>query len=101
MKFSILKSNIPNTRNFFRTIGYFSIPSSQAGKASFIHRIHQTDFPRFHMYISQNQTHYNFDLHMDLLRPQHKITARASENTTQPVQDEMNRIIHAAETPQF
>lgn len=92
MTFEILKSSISNIALFIKRIGYMQIPSRKEGKASFIRRIHQTDFPRFHLYLSQNESSLLFDLHMDLLRPKHKITARAAESFGKPVEDETNRI---------
>jgi hypothetical protein len=96
MIFSISKADISQPATLFRRIGYLPIPSRIDGKASFIRRIHQTDFPRFHMYVSQTQSHYNVDLHMDLLRPQHQRGSNASENVGKPIEDEIARIMSLA-----
>ena len=67
MKFIIAKNlfrrNLPDV---LRHVGYFSILDSKQNKLSFIRHLSKSqNYPRFHLYIQETASDYQFSLHLD------------------------------------
>ena len=58
------KTNI-DPYNFLRRAGYGFIIDKKSGKESFVKRLGNGHYPRFHMYLEENKSNYIFDLHID------------------------------------
>ncbi len=88
MKFSIEKKY--NTANMMRKIGYHF---KRGPNSSFYRPLDRNDFPRFHIYLKENENNIIFNLHLDQKRPVYnKTTAHSGEYDSDIVEKEAQRI---------
>jgi len=52
-----------------RRIGYVIIDSSGNGNYNLVRKLHMDNYPRFHLYLTQQGDNYNFSLHLDQKKP--------------------------------
>lgn len=87
MKFTI-KNPKENPVSLMRKAGYFALFNS-----SFVRPLEQSDYPRFHVYISSQNDELIFNLHLDQKKPIYKgAPAHAGEYEGKVVEDEAERI---------
>ncbi len=58
-----------NLRETLRRCGYFGILDRLSGQISYIKRLSRSEYyPRWHLYLQENDRVYNFHLHLDQKR---------------------------------
>ena len=89
MKIQINKSDLNvNINNFMRKCGYAFFHSS------FIRVLAGSGYPRFHIYVNENENQYVLNLHLDQKRPSYgKQTAHSGEYDGKVIEDETDRIM--------
>jgi hypothetical protein len=65
MKFKIVNNLIYTPDNILRNCGYFSIFDQKTQKKSFVRKITGNRYPRFHLYLKEDDREVVFDLHLD------------------------------------
>jgi len=66
MKMKVYKSKTDiDPSNFLRNAGYGFIIDRHDSKESFVRRLGSGHYPRFHMYVTETEDSYIFDLHID------------------------------------
>jgi|ETNmetMinimDraft_26_1059896.scaffolds.fasta_scaffold16573_3 hypothetical protein len=93
MKCKIEKNN-ENTLVRLRKMGYAPYKNRQGGK-SYVRRIHGAEFPRFHLYINnENDKLLEISLHLDQSAPIHKGSSHAhnADNDSKEVKNEIERL---------
>lgn len=87
MKFAI-KNTGENTTNLMRKIGYLFQKENQ-----FVRPLGRNGYPRFHLYIEENNDELIFNLHLDQKKPIYKGSpAHAGEYEGKVVETEAQRI---------
>ncbi len=87
MKFAI-KNTGENTTNLMRKIGYLFQKENQ-----FVRPLGRSGYPRFHLYIEENNDELIFSLHLDQKRPVYKTAHdHAAEYQGKVVEAEAERI---------
>jgi len=88
MKIQIKKSDLSvNINNFMRKCAYAPFHDS------YIKVLSGSGYPRFHIYINENENQYVLNLHLDQKRPSYgKQTAHSGEYDGKVVEDEADRI---------
>lgn len=94
MNFTISK---PSThgRNLMRRAGY-ALHTNREGKVSYVKRIHGDDYPRFHVYVHDEQPGISMELslHLDEKRPSYEGSKAHSGDYDGPiVEQERDRIL--------
>ena len=91
MKF-IIKNTRENIVNLARKIGYYFL-KEEKDELSFVRPLERTGFPRFHLYIKENNEGLIFNLHIDQKKPIYKgAPAHAGEYEGKVVETEAERI---------
>lgn len=91
MKFTVKFSG--NIYNLMRQAGYHPHETGEekAGESSFARRLSNSDYPRFHVYVS-HETH-ELNLHLDQKKPSYEgATAHSGEYEGELVEKEAERI---------
>ena len=88
MKINIKKSDLKeNLYSFLRKCGYAPFHDS------YIKVLSGSGYPRFHLYINENENQYVLNLHLDQKRPSYgKETAHSGEYDGKVVEEEGERI---------
>ncbi len=88
MKINIQKNELKeNLYSFMRKCGYAPFYES------YIKIMSSSGYPRFHLYVSENENQYILNLHLDQKRPSYdKETAHSGEYDGKVVEDEARRI---------
>ncbi len=88
MKINIQKNKLKeNLYSFTRKCGYAPFYES------YIKIMSASGYPRFHLYINENENQYILNLHLDQKRPSYgKETAHSGEYDGKVVEDEARRI---------
>lgn len=88
MKINIKKSDLKeNLYSFLRKCGYAPFYDS------YVKVLSGSGYPRFHLYINENENQYVLNLHLDQKRPSYgKETAHSGEYDGKVVEDEGERI---------
>ena len=90
MKFTIKNTSGDNIINLARKIGYYF------QNESFVRPLERNGYPRFHLYIKENNNELIFSLHLDQKRPVYKgAPAHAGEHEGNVVENEAERIKQA------
>ncbi len=90
MKFIIKNTLRDNIINLARKIGYYF----QNG--SFVRPLERSGYPRFHLYIEENNNELTFNLHLDQKKPIYKTAHdHAAEYEGKVVENEAERIKQA------
>ncbi len=87
MKFIIKNTSGDNIINLARKIGYYF------QNESFVRPLERRGYPRFHLYIEENNNELTFNLHLDQKRPVYKTAHdHAAEYEGKLVENEAERI---------
>ncbi len=88
MKINIQKKELKeNLYGFMRKCGYAPFYES------YVKTMSASGYPRFHLYINENENQYILNLHLDQKRPSYgKETAHSGEYDGKVVEDEARRI---------
>ena len=79
--------------NFMRKVGYLRWRDPRTDKYSYIRKISRAFYPRFHIHLFKDTAdNIHVDLHLDARKPLHKKVARCSENDSEVVIVESERI---------
>lgn len=90
MRFTIKNTSGNNIINLAREIGYYF------QNESFIRPLEKNGYPRFHLYIKENNNELIFNLHLDQKRPVYKEAHdHAAEYEGKVVENEAERIKQA------
>ena len=82
-----------NSRNFLRRSGYAEINDYNSGKTSYVKRLSQQHYPRFHVYINEKDGLDVISLHLDQKKPSYAGShAHSGEYDGQVVTQEGGRI---------
>jgi hypothetical protein len=82
-----IKNNRENITNIIRKIGYYS------QNDSFIKPLERGGYPRFHLYIKEENDKLIFNLHLDQKKPVYKtVTDHAGEYEGTIIENEAQRI---------
>lgn len=65
MKFKTTKNLMYTPENVLRTCGYFPIFNRKNQKFSFVKKLSNNRYPRFHLYLKEIENELIFDLHLD------------------------------------
>lgn len=66
MKFGVKKEKVNlNSAQFMRVAGYVFIRDKKFDKESYVRKMTRNHYPRFHVYISEDDEAMFFDLHLD------------------------------------
>jgi hypothetical protein len=73
MKLKVDKNRLRQQPEFLmRRAGYGYMMHRQGGQDSFVRRLGNADYPRFHMYISEEDGEVIFNLHLDQKKPSYQ-----------------------------
>jgi hypothetical protein len=98
MTFSLPKKRIYQILpQALRKASYFMINDRLSGKTSYVRRLSNSQFyPRFHLYVTETETDYKFDLHLDQKKPSYQGSRAHSGEYDEPiVEQEKNRILNS------
>lgn len=91
MKF-IIKNPKENPLNLARRIGYYFL-RQEKDELSFIRPLERGGYPRFHLYLKENDNEMVFNLHLDQKRPIYQgAPAHAGEYEGPVIEQEAQRI---------
>jgi hypothetical protein len=63
-----------------RKIGYIIIDTKENGEYNLVRKLAGDNYPRFHAYVKQNGTDFNFSLHLDQKKPIYKSAGAHAHN---------------------
>lgn len=95
-----MKFRIPNNLSqtpaiIARKAGYLQIKDSISDKISYVRKLTSQHYPRFHLYITENEKEVVFDLHLDQAKTRYKgQTAHNADYETEEVKQELTRFYH-------
>lgn len=94
MKFEVKKEQLSNTYAYIlQRAGYKYIVDRHTGKDSFVKILNSTGYPRWHLYVEENNDKIVFQLHLDQKKPLYKgQSAHSGEYDGGVVEEEMNRL---------
>ncbi len=93
MKFRINNSLSHSIPIIIRRCGYSRIFDHQSQQESFVRLLTRNRYPRFHLYVSEEDTEIIFDLHLDQTRSRIAgQTAHRADYESEEVRDELARI---------
>ena len=96
MKFSIVKGR-HNLQTIVRDAGYAPIGTTPDGELNCVRRL-GGDYPRYHLYVKENDDKFIMTLHLDQKRPSYgKETAHSGEYEGDVVKNEVYRIEEVAQ----
>ncbi len=82
-----------NIRVFLNRLGYHELVSRHDGQVSYVRRLGRLDYPRFHVYLSQSNSEFVVNLHLDEKKPSYEgFTAHSGEYSGELVAKEAERI---------
>jgi len=92
MKFEI-KNLDKSINDIIRRIGYMPAYFQNEGEISIVRQLGRNDYPRFHLYIKQNDQDFSFNLHLDQKKPSYEgSTGHSGEYNGDVVEGEAERI---------
>ncbi len=93
MKFRVPNNFSLNIPNLAKKSGYFQIYDRIENKKSFVRKLSAERYPRFHLYISENQNEIVFDLHIDQTKARYENqSAHRGDYESERVRNELVRI---------
>lgn len=93
MKFSLQNSFSHPLANILRSCGYKKLIDQKTGKTSFVKKLTRQNYPRFHVYIRENQKEIIVDLHLDQTKALYaKQIAHRADYESEQVKNELYRI---------
>lgn len=82
-----------NPHNFLRRAGYGYIRDRRSGQDSYVRRLSNGHYPRFHCYVFEQGGQVTFNLHLDQRPGRYEsVTAHAGEYDGGLVQQELDRL---------
>ncbi len=91
MKFTISKGS-ENLTSLVRMLGYKPIGYTPEGELNCVRPL-GADYPRFHIYLKENDSEFMFSLHLDQKKPSYQgSTAHGGDYDGEVVQEEAARI---------
>mgnify|MGYP001593246971 FL=1 len=92
MRFIIDKKR-ENIISIGRKIGYFLIKTSRENEFNFVRSMHGNNYPRFHLYITEDGEKCVLNLHLDQKKPSYEgSSAHSGEYDGETVEKEAERI---------
>ncbi len=94
MQFKIDKQRFNFTPEvLLRRAGYHRLFSRRSGKISYVRRLGNFDYPRFHLYLAEDDGHLIFNLHLDQKAPSYSgARAHSADYDTDLIATEIKRI---------
>jgi hypothetical protein len=94
MKLEIKKSKLNNTYAYtLQRAGYKFITDRNTGQESFVKVLNSTGYPRWHLYVLENDDNIALNLHLDQKKPLYKgQKAHSGEYGGEVVNGEMERL---------
>lgn len=94
MKLIINNTDIDSTSfNFLRSAGYIYIESRQTGQGSFSRPLGNGHYPRFHIYVNEDEHQITFNIHLDQKQASYEGTsAHSGEYDGEIVAQEVQRL---------
>jgi hypothetical protein len=93
MKFSLEGPLRDNIFNFMRKAGYFSLGGSRETELNYIRTVAGDPYPRFHLYLKNEEGTWVFNLHLDQKKPSYEgSSAHSGEYDGETVEKEAERI---------
>lgn len=76
-----------------RRIGYAHQKTMSANQSAFVRSVGGGDFPRFHLYVTEEQARFIFNLHLDQKKPVYEgVSAHNGEYEGEIITEEATRI---------
>lgn len=89
----VIKNLKESVNGLMRKIGYSPAYFQGENEASIVRQIGRNDYPRFHLYIKENNEEFIFKLHLDQKKPSYQGShAHSGEYDGAIVEDEASRI---------
>jgi hypothetical protein len=89
----VLKNIQKSIVEISREVGYLIIDTRDNGEYNMVRKLTANHYPRFHAYVGQRGTDFNFSLHLDQKKPSYEgAHAHSGEYFGPLVQDEADRI---------
>lgn len=93
MKLLISREKISNAELFIRRCGYGRIFDRRNNQISYARTLRGALYPRFHLYMAENEKQYIFNLHLDQRPTRYEgVTAHSGEYDGAVVENEIARI---------
>lgn len=94
MKFSVDKTKLNMSgEQVMRQAGYGFIRDSRSGKESFVYRLSNQYYPRFHVYVKEEAGRLIFDMHLDQKQASYEGShMHSGEYDGELVETELNRL---------
>ena len=93
MKRTYPREQIPNVLDVLRKAGYAYFRDPQTEEESFVLRLTPEFYPRFHLYVDQDDKTITFNLHLDQKKPSYGNNhAHSGEYSGETVERELQRI---------
>ena len=105
MKFSITTKNRESVDVVLRGLGYRYLFGNEKAEMSFVKPLGENFYPRWHLYVKQydrsnNETRYDFSLHLDQKKPAYKgVTRHSGDYDSDIVNKEAERIKRYFQAP--
>jgi hypothetical protein len=93
MQIKFSSADVTNPLDVLRKAGYIFFIDPQSKKESFILRLTNGYYPRFHLYVEEDESTVNFNLHLDQKKPSYAgSNMHGGEYDGKRVEDEMARV---------
>ena len=76
----IIKNVQKSISTISREIGYVIIDTKENGEYNMVRKLDRDNYPRFHAYVTQQGTTYNFSLHLDQKKPVYEASGSHAHN---------------------
>ena len=87
-----------NIKVFMNRLGYHQFFDRNSNQVSYMRRLRQLDYPRFHVYIEQKADGWQLNLHLDAKKPSYQgYHAHSGEYEGPLVEEEFERIRQSIE----
>ncbi len=95
MKFQIPNNLTRRPEQILRKAGYFYIFDRISQQGSFVKKLRHQHYPRFHLYVTENDAEIIFDLHLDQSASRYKgQNAHNADYKSEEVRTELTRIYY-------
>ncbi len=92
MKLGIPKQG-ENIEAIRRRIGYIYQKTTDRGEHAFVRPVSGRDFPRYHLYVTEEKERFIFNLHLDQKKPVYEgVSAHSGEYDGEVITEEAQRI---------
>lgn len=93
MKFKITSKSSQSENYLMRRCGYIPIHDRKSGHDSYVRKLTNQRYPRFHLYLSEISGETIFDLHLDQnINRYNNQTAHNADYNSEEVKQELERI---------